>query len=351
MSKKIVLIIVVVIAAIVLGAGAFMFIKGKNLKPTPTPVPSESPTDSIFTSPSSEPSLFPGSSPETSKSSTICVSLTAATDSASNVDSDNDGLLDNVERIYGTDPNSPDTDGDGYKDGDEIKNGYDPLKSGSDRLDSDGDELLDNEECKWNTDLFNADTDGDNYKDGSEVKNGYDPLIAGGARINPASAATIPTVNPTANPTANPSGEVKVPVDRSEIIVSSKTTAADIKNYLNEVDQSSYVLKDLTSGTAFSDALVSAIKGNPALLKNIVTRLKNHEQSLLKVSTPETAVSHQAMLVGIVRFVNVKLQKIADNAGSQTAQLAVAVELQQKLPSYLSQLNNYRQQLNQLSQK
>ncbi|MCK4525148.1 MAG: hypothetical protein KAU07_01800 [Candidatus Andersenbacteria bacterium] len=55
----------------------------------------------------------------------------------SGLDSDMDGLNDNIEEIYGTDKNNPDTDGDGYKDGEEVKNGYDPAVSGDARLDYD----------------------------------------------------------------------------------------------------------------------------------------------------------------------------------------------------------------------
>lgn len=53
----------------------------------------------------------------------------------SSVDSDNDGLTDDQEKIFGTDPAKADTDGDGYKDGEEVKGGYDPLVAGSARLD------------------------------------------------------------------------------------------------------------------------------------------------------------------------------------------------------------------------
>lgn len=45
-------------------------------------------------------------------------------------DSDNDGLTDAEERIYGTDPNNPDTDADGMSDGKEVKRGRNPLGSG-----------------------------------------------------------------------------------------------------------------------------------------------------------------------------------------------------------------------------
>lgn len=47
-------------------------------------------------------------------------------------DSDNDGLKDWEEAIYGTDKNNPDTDGDGANDKEEIVSGRDPLKKGPD---------------------------------------------------------------------------------------------------------------------------------------------------------------------------------------------------------------------------
>jgi hypothetical protein len=65
------------------------------------------------------------------------------------IDSDNDGLTDAEEKALGTDPNNPDTDGDGLFDGEEVK--------------------------VYKTDPLNPDTDGDGFKDGAEVKNGYDP--------------------------------------------------------------------------------------------------------------------------------------------------------------------------------
>lgn len=52
-------------------------------------------------------------------------------------DPDNDGLTDEMEIFFGTDASNPDTDGDGFKDGDEVNRGYDPLLPGSAKLDYD----------------------------------------------------------------------------------------------------------------------------------------------------------------------------------------------------------------------
>ena len=43
-------------------------------------------------------------------------------------DSDQDGLSNTEEKLYGTDPLNRDSDGDGYSDGIEVESGYDPLK-------------------------------------------------------------------------------------------------------------------------------------------------------------------------------------------------------------------------------
>ncbi len=46
-------------------------------------------------------------------------------------------------------------------------------------VDPDHDGLTNREESYWNTDPFNPDTDGDGFKDGEEVASGHDPLIPG----------------------------------------------------------------------------------------------------------------------------------------------------------------------------
>jgi hypothetical protein len=65
------------------------------------------------------------------------------------MDTDRDGLSDEDEMLYGTNPNE---------------------------IDSDKDDLTDRDEIKvFKTDPNNADTDGDGYNDGAEIRAGYDP--------------------------------------------------------------------------------------------------------------------------------------------------------------------------------
>ncbi len=49
------------------------------------------------------------------------------------VDTDQDGLADELELQLGTLTYNPDMDGDGYKDGEEVENGYNPFKGGGDK--------------------------------------------------------------------------------------------------------------------------------------------------------------------------------------------------------------------------
>ncbi|MCB9546386.1 MAG: hypothetical protein H6706_11085 [Myxococcales bacterium] len=97
-------------------------------------------------------------------------------------DSDNDGLPDgtedanhdgNFDEGTETDPNNPDTDGGGESDGSEVEGGRNPIDDPSDdvRQDRDGDGIDDLTEVRTGTDPDNPDTDGDGLGDGEEDRN------------------------------------------------------------------------------------------------------------------------------------------------------------------------------------
>lgn len=85
----------------------------------------------------------------------------------SDEDFDNDSLSNLKEYEIGTDPNNPDTDGDGLSDGDEVTVYHtDPLN-----VDTDGDTLEDYDEILLGMDPLNVDTDGDGILDCDELVN------------------------------------------------------------------------------------------------------------------------------------------------------------------------------------
>ncbi len=93
------------------------------------------------------------------------------------LDSDNDGLINSQELLAATDPNKPDTDGDGLLDGIEINTWHtDPLKT-----DTDGDGLSDSQEIDLGTNPLDRDSDGDGIPDGSDP----DPLHAPTSTFEP----------------------------------------------------------------------------------------------------------------------------------------------------------------------
>jgi hypothetical protein len=121
-----------------------------------------------------------------------------ATTAAAEVDSDGDGLTDEVETALGTDPLLLDSDTDGVSDSDEHD------FYGTDALDpdTDHDELDDAEELLTHgTNPLLDDTDGDDVSDSEEVTAGSDPLDTVSV---PATPTPIPTSTPEPTLEATP---------------------------------------------------------------------------------------------------------------------------------------------------
>ena len=91
-----------------------------------------------------------------------------------NPDTDGDGLQDGAEvNTFHTDPRDADTDDGGVSDGLEVGAGTNPLDGSDDTTpagDADGDGLNATEEQQAGTDPNNPDTDGDGLQDGAEVR-------------------------------------------------------------------------------------------------------------------------------------------------------------------------------------
>lgn len=92
------------------------------------------------------------------------------------VDDDGDGIHNDQETAYGTNPLVADSDGDGVQDGAEKLSGTDPNDAASMPLDSDGDGLSDSYERSAGLNQSAKDTDGDGLSDDREIALGTSAL-------------------------------------------------------------------------------------------------------------------------------------------------------------------------------
>jgi hypothetical protein len=147
-------------------------------------------------------------------------------------DRDGDGLDDATEDVIGTDPDNPDTDGNGLPDGycmpqvdDTDGDGIDDSVFVCAGYDFDGDGLSDAEEIALGTNFLVTDTDGDKVSDGVEVKEGKNPLDP---TDNPTPEA--PAFGPDSTPVEELAGTEPVAVstpDDDGIVIELATEAPD----------------------------------------------------------------------------------------------------------------------------
>lgn len=160
------------IAVLLIGVIVFIAIRLLSGSGSQVPIPSFSPV--VDTAPASAtPTVAPTQAPAAPTSTPAPTLVPGGADDVADPDSDN--LTNAEERFYGTQSTNADTDGDSYKDGEEVRNGYNPLGEG--KLDTDNDGFPDPDERKFGSDPFNPDTDGDGYSDGDEITHGHNPLI------------------------------------------------------------------------------------------------------------------------------------------------------------------------------
>ena len=327
---------ILVVSLLILG-GLWIF---RRQQPVAPPAATASPTEATLEpSPLAFTPLPSSLVPETPRTVAVCPNGWEGLP-----DGDDDGLPNSVETAYAADPQAPDTDGDGYKDGEEVRNGYNPNTPGSVRLDSDGDELLEHEECQWGTDPFTPDTDGDGFKDGDEVKNGFDPTKKGDGKGSDRLRPVTPVTGATPVPPPGPTETTLPAVKPSELTITKKSTPADIRAYLTQVDGIRPAA--ITDGNSLADALTQVLKGQPQKLAAVRAGIKEYERALLRVPTPEKAVEHHRLLIALTRFVYDRLGIMERYATSdRTRVLNAALEMQQALPEYVVQLQDLRRQL------
>ena len=129
-------------------------------------------------------------------------------------DPDNDGLLNIEEFNFQTDPLNPDTDNDGFADGDEVKVYY--------------------------TDPTKKDSDNDTYEDGDEITNCYDPITATSNKLAAARKSQVNSIVAT------------VPLHKSTIDKLKKAGATT-----DDITEKGYIAIKCGASTTNSETLIT----------------------------------------------------------------------------------------------
>ncbi|MDP2593111.1 MAG: hypothetical protein Q8P52_00460 [bacterium] len=218
-------------------------------------------------------------------------------------DSDNDGLKDWEEELWGTDPFNPDTDGDGTSDGDEIREGRDPTKPAP------GDELSKEEIEK----KVNVEVETDLNATEKFAREFFATYVGdkSGQNQNPIYDTTLGGVLISSNIISN----IKE-YTAKDIKITSSRSVSTLKSYGNAFGKA---LKESTPEGAEHELLIyqRAIEGDdPSELENlkiIVDGYNDLQSRLLNITVPINAVSAHIRFINSITLLMVSLESMTQS--------------------------------------
>lgn len=225
----------------------------------------------------------------------VAVTIERRTTNAGSVDLDGDGLFAWQESLYGSDPNNPDTDGDGTNDGDEIKEGRDPKVAGPD------------DTLSSYQDLFQSEANFENYKQNSLTDNLSVELFANYLQLKQSNA--LQQENQTA---------------LVEGIANKADQSTDISNQygLSDLNITVSSSEDLKSyGTNFANLYLgylnrlNSIGGEDDLkyINEVSVGYKELAEALLRLPVPDVAKNVHLEIVNRINNAGILLGQFADN--------------------------------------
>jgi hypothetical protein len=213
-----------------------------------------------------------------------------------NIDSDSDGLTDTEEeRIYHTDPLKPDTDSDGYKDGDEVKTGHDPLASengtatnGSQSSSATYGQQYNRFIATTPDDLSNIDPT--KYLNDQNAQGGSTTYGQSIEKLSSLALANTAINQQTALPN----------IPDSQLIITSASGKQAVQQYLFAMG--SLMLQGAPFGNQqqLTSYFLAAINGDTAKVQQLVDLAKKTEASLKKVPVPQEMVEIDKKALGIL---------------------------------------------------
>lgn len=237
--------------------------------------------------------------------------------------------------------------------------------------DPDHDGLTNAEEVLWNTDPLNADTDGDGFKDGEEVASGHNPLIPGpndlinsdnltdqlsqltvagilAGALNPASASYNQTLADITSSVAD-SGKYLFnktvdPDSLMTVIGNVNTNATYVKEVLPLIQKFSNALNNQV-GRLTDDLNQVGNKGFNDQLKKYYAQQAGTFETLSgdteTMTTPKAFAANQASLISIIRQMYVIDDAIA-HGDTDVVKATLAMEALGSVPEkYLEYLSSF----------
>jgi hypothetical protein len=220
-------------------------------------------------------------------------------------DDDGDGLSNADENTWGTDPKNPDTDGDGYKDGEEVKAGHNPtIPAPNDKL-PDGfvpgksiDPLAEAPASAVPVDQF--------FADNLDLSGGNQNLTAAYQSKYPEVERTPDTLE------AFVKAQPIITQLPAPIIQKIQTQPADTPLVLNEYIETAADLSVFSNRSAIADAVNALFSNNdPSQIKGLATSVRAHQQTLLGLRVPPSALNLQKLLLGYTQLLAASYDQMA----------------------------------------
>jgi hypothetical protein len=213
---------------------------------------------------------------------------------ASLIDEDNDGLTSSEEAAWKTDPNNPDSDGDGYLDGEEVLARHDPtISAPGDKLP--GESTLNKGELQQK--LYAEGTSLYVYNGNMTKEYEKQP---GNTRKSVEKMKIFAEKQPIA--------EFLPPVNSSLVPVGMPNTSSSVAQYLSLADNKSA----LADKAAYTQAQLDLKENNSvAVMQNIAQTIREYRESILDVSVPISAIALHELLLGHTEAMAITFDQIA----------------------------------------
>jgi len=265
------------------------------------------------------------------------VEVSGITASLLGEDTDNDGLKDWEESLWGTDSKNPDSDGDGTPDGEEVKSGRDPGQAGpGDKLDTPSSRMT-GDKASAPAEPF------------SETQRMARELFSGVLSLNQSGNSSADTQDAFARSIAeNIGGELPPDTYAIESVrLSSDNTDAALKRYGNEMGD---ILIRYGGGFTESevDILILALETNDKkTLERLIPIVKAYEKtrdaSLLVEVPPSVAFLHLDLLNDY--------QRLSETVDEMRVVLDDSLQGAVSLKSYVASVDHFTETMKELNNR